>query len=203
MQLEMIGAAIGVDDEVGDEIGARRLHQDVDALGRAGTALRVADDPAYGVAGGDGAGTDKLFARLERDVGDFARRGIDLIERAIGERVDLDGVEIARPGRLNAGRAIRLIDARVRIGCFGRCGPSAWKRLELARQRQRLRQLDDLHGLGRIGLKHRLLRRVVVADLRRLPGGGACAERDGRKQQGCKRGDAHQPSSFDQLRAWT
>ena len=108
-------------------------------LAAPGTALRVADDPAHGVAGGDGAGADKLFARLERDVGDFARRGIDLIERAVGERVDLDGVEIAGPRRLNAGRAIRLIDTRVRIGCLGRCGPSGWNWLELARQRQRLR----------------------------------------------------------------
>ena len=107
--------------------------QDVDALGRPDTALRVTDDPAYGVAGGDGAGTDKLFTRLERDVGDFARRGIDLIERAIGERVDLDGVEIARPGRLDPGCAIRLIDTRVGIGCLGRCGPSGWNWLELAR----------------------------------------------------------------------
>ena len=166
-------------------------------------ALGVADDPAHGIAGGDGTGADELLARLERDVGDFARRGVDLIERAVGERIDLDGVEIARPCRLNARRAIRLIDARVRIGGFGRRCPSGGKRLELAGQRQRLWQLDDLHGLGRIGLKHRLLRRVVVADLGRLPGGSAGAERNGSKQQGCKRGDAHQPSSFDQLRAWT
>ena len=55
-------------------------------LRRADAALRIADDPAHGVAGGDGAGTDKLFTRLERDVGDLTRRGIDLIERAIGER---------------------------------------------------------------------------------------------------------------------
>ena len=151
-------------------------------LAAPGAALGVADDPAHGVAGGDGAGADELLARLERDVGDLAGRGIDLIERAVGEGIDLDGVEIAGAGRLHARRAIRLVDARVRIGCLGRCGPSGWKRLELARQRQRLRQLDDLHGLGRIGLKHRLLRRVVVADLGRLPGGRAGAERDGHEQ---------------------
>ena len=136
MQLEVIGPAIGVDDEIGDEIGARRLDQNVDALRRAGAALGVADDPAHRVAGGDGAGADELLARLERDVGDLARRGIDLIERAIGEGIDLDGVEIARPRRLNARRAIGLIDARVRIGGFGRRLRVARKRLELARQRQ-------------------------------------------------------------------
>ena len=33
-QLEMIGAPVGVDDEIGDEVRPRRLDQDVDALGR-------------------------------------------------------------------------------------------------------------------------------------------------------------------------
>ena len=96
------------------EIRPRRLHQDVDALGRAAAALGVADDPAHRVAGGDGAGADELLARLERDVSDLARRGIDLIERAVGEGIDLDGVEITGPRRLHARRAIRLVDARVR-----------------------------------------------------------------------------------------
>ena len=58
-------------------------------------ALGVADDPAHGVAGGDGAGADELLAGFERDVGDLARRGIDLIERAVGEGIDLDGVDVA------------------------------------------------------------------------------------------------------------
>ena len=132
----------------------------------AGAALGVADDPAHGVAGGDRAGADELLAGFERDVGDLAGRGIDLIERAVGEGIDLDGVEIAGAGRLHAGRAIGLIDARVWIGRLRRRGLRARDRLELARQRQKLRQLDDLHRLGRIGLQHRLPRRVVVADRR-------------------------------------
>ena len=111
-QLEMIGPPVGVDDEVGDEVRPRRLDQDVDALGGARAALGVADDPAHGVAGGDRAGADELLAGFERDVGDFARRGIDLIERAVGEGIDLDGVDIAGAGRLHARRAIGLVDAR-------------------------------------------------------------------------------------------
>ena len=100
--------------------GARRLDQDMDALGRARPAFGIADDPAHGVAGGDGPGADKLLARLERDVGDFARCGVDLIERAVGEGIDLDGVEITGPRRLDACGTVRLIDARVRVGRFRR-----------------------------------------------------------------------------------
>ncbi len=93
-------------------------------LARARAALGVADDPAHGVAGGDGAGADQLFAGFERDVGDLARRGIDLIERAVGEGIDLDGVDIAGAGRLHARRVVGLVDARMRIGRFwGRLGP--------------------------------------------------------------------------------
>jgi hypothetical protein len=39
----------------------------------AGAAFGVADDPAHGVAGGDGAGADELLAGLEGDVGDLSR----------------------------------------------------------------------------------------------------------------------------------
>ena len=118
----MIGPAVGVDDEVGDEIRPRRLDQDVDALGRAGPALGVADDPAHGVAGGDGSGADELLPGFERDVGDFAGRRVDLIEGAVGVGIDLDGVDVTGAGRLHARRAVGLIDARVRIGRLGRRG---------------------------------------------------------------------------------
>ena len=85
-------------------------------------ALGVADDPAHGVAGGDGAGADELLAGFERDVGDLAGRGIDLIERAVGEGIDLDRVDVAGARRLHARGAIGLLDARARIGRFRRRG---------------------------------------------------------------------------------
>jgi hypothetical protein len=91
----------------------------MDAFGCAAAALRVADDPPHGITGGDRTGADELLARLERDVRDFARRGIDLIERPVREGIDLDSVEIARTRRLNACGAIRPVDARVRIGGSG------------------------------------------------------------------------------------
>ena len=69
----MVGAAVGVDDEVGQQFGARRLHEDMNLLACASTALGIADDPAHGVAGGDGAGADELLTGLERDVGDLPR----------------------------------------------------------------------------------------------------------------------------------
>ena len=88
----------------------------------AGPALGVADDPAHGVAGRDRAGADELLPGFERDVGHFAGRGVDLIERAVGERIDLDRVDVAGARRLHARRAVRLFDAHARIGGFRRGG---------------------------------------------------------------------------------
>ena len=73
----------------------------MDALGRTGTALGIADDPTHGVAGGNGTRTYQLLAGLKCDVGHFAGRGIDLIERAIREGIDLDGVDIAIMARFD------------------------------------------------------------------------------------------------------
>ena len=121
---------------------------------RRGSAFGVADDPAHGIAGGDGAGADQLFALLQGDVRHLPRRGIDLIERALDERIDLNGVDVAAAGRLHAGGGIGLIDALARIARLG-AGRPAGNRLELPRQRQRLRQFDDFDGLGRIGFQAR------------------------------------------------
>ena len=59
-QLEMIGAPVGGDDEVGREVRPGRLDEHMDAAGRAGAALGVADDPAHGVAGRDGPEPTRL-----------------------------------------------------------------------------------------------------------------------------------------------
>ena len=56
----MLGAPIGVDDEVGLETGIGRLDQNVGAPGRTGAARRLADHPAHGVAGGDRAVSDNV-----------------------------------------------------------------------------------------------------------------------------------------------
>ena len=95
-------------------------------MAAAGPALRVADDPAHGVAGGDGSGTDELLSGFERDVGDLAGRRVDLIEGAVGVGIDLDGVDIAGAGRLHARLAICLIDAHMRIGRVARL--RSWRR---------------------------------------------------------------------------
>ena len=90
-------------------------------------------------------------------------RCVDLVEGTVGVRIDLDGIDIAGTGRLHTRLAVCLIDTRVGIGRVARCGPGAGDRLELTWQRQKLRQFHDLHGLGRVGLQHRLPRRVIVA----------------------------------------
>jgi hypothetical protein len=110
---------VGVDDEVGHQVGAGRLHEDVDLRAAPDAALGVADDPAHGVAGGDGAGADELLAGLERDVGDLPDGGIDLIERAFDEGIDLHRVDEAVAHRLHARGGIGLVDASGRIGGSG------------------------------------------------------------------------------------
>ena len=125
-QLHVIGAQIGVDDEVGHQVGAGRLHQDVDLLRRARAALRVADDPADRVASGDRAGADELLAGLKRDVGDLTDGGVDLIERAAGVGIDLHGVDEAVADRLHARGGVGLIDAGRRIGRLR--GSAGWLR---------------------------------------------------------------------------
>ena len=67
-----------------------------------------------------GPGADELLALLQGDIGDLARRGIDLIERAARERIDLHRVDEAVAHRLHARGGVGLIDAHGRIGGFGR-----------------------------------------------------------------------------------
>ena len=199
----MIGASVGVDDEVGIEVRPRRLDQDVHARRCCCPAVGLADDPAHRIARRDGSGADELFARLQRDVGDLAGGGIDLVERAVGERVDLDRVQVIGADRLHACRVIGLLDAQVRVGRLRRRMLASPKPLQLARQWQGLRQFDDLHRLRRARLQDRLARRVVVADRRRFPGCRAGAERSRAEQRCDERSVTHQPRSFDQLRART
>lgn len=78
LQFEMMGAAIGVDHQVGGDVGPHRLHQDIRK--GAGTARRIADDPARRVAGRNRPGAGKLLAGLERYVGDLAGCGVELIQ---------------------------------------------------------------------------------------------------------------------------
>ena len=81
-------------------------------------AFGIADDPAHGIAGGDRAGADELFAFLQGDVGHLPRRGIDLIERPWRKRIDLNGIDVAIAGRLHAGSGVGLLDALARIAGF-------------------------------------------------------------------------------------
>ena len=183
--------------------GARRLDENMDALGRPRAALGVADDPAHGVAGGDRTGADQLLAGCQRDVGDLAGRGIDLIERAIGVGIDLHGVDVARARRLHARRAIGLLHPRVRIGWLGgapsapeaaSAGPASGKGLGSS---------TIWTGLGGSGCSTAC--RGVSSYL--ISGGfqalEQARERDRGKQRGGKEGNTHQPSSLDQLKAWT
>jgi hypothetical protein len=52
-ELEMVGAPIGVNDEIAEEVWPCRFDQDMGPLLGPGAAFGVADDPAHRVAGGD------------------------------------------------------------------------------------------------------------------------------------------------------
>src|SRR3546814_897413 len=103
----MVSAPVGVDDEIGGKVAARRLDQDVDLGCISGSAGRIADDPAHGVARRDWSRADQLLARLKRDVGDLAGRSIDLIECAFGPDEPLHGVDEAVAARLDSRGLIR------------------------------------------------------------------------------------------------
>lgn len=81
-QLHVIGAPVGVDDQIGHDVGPSRLDEDMDALFTAGPAGGVAKHPAHCIASGDRSRACQSFSRLQRDLGDMAWRGIDLIEGA-------------------------------------------------------------------------------------------------------------------------
>src|SRR3546814_13095331 len=82
-ELDKVGAAIGVDDEIGLDVLAGRLPQDMDARDIPGTAGGFAVDPAGRVTGRDRT-CDRTFpARFERDVVDLAGRRLDLLDRPL------------------------------------------------------------------------------------------------------------------------
>jgi hypothetical protein len=166
---------IGVDDEVCHQLGAGGLHEDMDLARRTRTAFGIADDPAHGVAGGDGAGPDELFTRLKGNVGNLTNGGIDLIERALREGINLHGVDEAVPYWLDARSGVGLVNP-----CGGICGlgraSGGLDPLQLAGQRQRPRQLDYGDGRWRFDRLHGGSR-IVVGDLGRWVRGGASGER--------------------------
>ena len=102
--LQVIGAPVGGDDQVGLQVGADRLHQDVDDGVLALAAGGVADHPSHGVAGGDG---NEFLSRFERDVGDLIDGSIELVERPFGVGVDLDGIDVAVFHRLETRSGVR------------------------------------------------------------------------------------------------
>lgn len=114
VQLDVIGAPVGVDDEIGGDVGAGGFHEDMDALGATRAAGGVADDPARGVARRDRAGAGQAFARFERNIRDLPGCSIDLVERAFAPRKNLHGVVIALLAGFDPGDGIGGDDARFR-----------------------------------------------------------------------------------------
>lgn len=68
-----------------------------------GAAGRVADHPSDGIAAGDGA---ELLTRLQSDVGDAPWRGINVVDTALAEGIDLRGLDVS---------GLRGPDRRLRI----------------------------------------------------------------------------------------
>ncbi len=115
MQFEMIGAPVGIDDEIGRYVGPGRFDEDMNALVYTTATHRIANDPAHGVPGRYRPRSHQLLAFLQHDVGDLPWRGINLIKRAIGIGVLLDRVQIAAAIRLHPCSGIGATDALARV----------------------------------------------------------------------------------------
>ena len=116
---EMIGAPIGIDDEVGANVGPRRLDEDVNAARCSGTAHRVADDPADRIARCDRPRSDEFLAFLQHDVGNLPRCGVNLEQGSIGIGILLDGIEIAGALRFHARCGVGPTNTGARVGPRG------------------------------------------------------------------------------------
>src|SRR3546814_11242677 len=99
----MIGAPVGIDDQIRGNVRPGGLREDMYARRRTSPAHRVADDPAHGVTGRDRHGAYKLLAFLKRDVGHLTGSGIDMIARSIGPSLWLERVHIDVSSRHQAG----------------------------------------------------------------------------------------------------
>src|SRR3546814_3614615 len=91
----MIGAPVGIDDQIRGNVRPGGLREDMYARRRTSPAHRVADDPAHGVTGRDRPGAYKLFAFLKRDVGHLTGRGIDRSEEHTSELQSLMRISYA------------------------------------------------------------------------------------------------------------
>ena len=91
-ELEVVGAAISVDDKVCAEARGHWLEQDVDPLIGARAAPRLANNPPRGVACRQRALAHQMLAGLQGKVGHLPWRCVDLEQRTIGEAEDLGGV---------------------------------------------------------------------------------------------------------------
>jgi hypothetical protein len=118
-KLHVVGAPVGIDHEIGDDVWPGWLDQDVDLLGICGPALGVADDPPHSIAGRDRSGADKLLAFLQSNVCDLAGRRVDLVERAFRIRIDLYGIEVAASAGLHTGGGVGKVNTLSRIARFG------------------------------------------------------------------------------------
>ena len=193
----MIGAPVGIDDEVGGDVAARGLDEDMDALGAARPAGGVADDPARGVACCDRAGTGQSLTWFERDIGDLPGCGIDLIKRALAPRKHLHRIVIALLSGLDPGGGIGGDDARFRCVRFriATAGGSPG--------RGRVDRAGRPFGQGRCRRHRKRGEGVVIGDFGRSlsrAGGqrGACEENNENGRQ-----SGHWALSLDQLMAWT
>src|SRR5262249_48803702 len=136
------------------------------------------------------------------DIRNLSGGGIDLVKSAGRVGVNLHGVDVAVASGLHTCRLVGLGHAVGRILWFRAQSLSAGNGLELAWKWKRLWDLHDLHRPRWFALEHCRFGFVVVANFG-WPEGGAGRESDRGQQDYVQCVRAHQPSSFDQLMAWT
>ncbi|MCY1172463.1 hypothetical protein D9M73_125980 [compost metagenome] len=170
----MICASVCGDDQVGRQPRDERLHQDVHTLGLTGAAGCVAHGPARGVAGRH---RDDDFTGLQGDIAHQFRCGIEPIEYAVAERIDLRGIHESMGLRL---------ERRLAIG-----GPNAPRRRRQRFQPVTKRRHCERRGIGGDGRPDRRCpgrwlawRRNSRRRSRRLGMRGGNSDQHRRREQG-------------------
>jgi hypothetical protein len=130
----------------------------MDAPCTALTADGVADNPAHRIARRH---VGQFLARLQRNGRDLFGTCIEPIERAFGPGIDLDGVDVAGAGRLDARGLVRLGDRLLRRDFFF-SGAFTGERLQLPRQRQDLGHLHHRDRFRWFRLRQRALEGQIV-----------------------------------------
>ena len=130
----------------------------------------------------------------KRDVGHLARRGIDLIERAAGERIDLHGIDVAVARRLHARGGIGLVDPLPSDRSAPASALPPGSGFSCPGSGNSFGSSTTSTGFGGSAMQHGRLRVVVIGNLRRLVRAAASAAQQPKRQCGDRNAVCEKPA---------